>query len=68
MEVLGASGDAEVPVPAWNYEEAEPRTDACMPLREALGLCYDLRQGISPLLTPPAQDMAHIVHPSTHRI
>ncbi len=43
LEVLGMPAEAQVPVPAWHYEEVAPRKGAAMPLREALRLCYDLR-------------------------
>ncbi|BDA47196.1 Sulfite reductase [NADPH] flavoprotein alpha-component [Coccomyxa sp. Obi] len=43
LHVLGADGEAQVPVPAWHYEEAEPRNGATMLLHEALSKCYDLR-------------------------
>ena len=43
IHVLGADGEVQVPVPAWHYEEAEPRSGTTIPLHDALLKCYDLR-------------------------
>lgn len=53
LQVMGISGDVQVPVPSWCYPGADgsyPGADGSslsdMPLRDALITCYDLRYAL----------------------